>query len=173
MKTELPRSGEKPEEVRICGYYPGALGKIIEIHAIYYWEHWGFDISFETQVGREISEFMVRFRPDVDGLWIAQVNGNFAGALAIDGAHPGDDGARLRWFIMDTPYHGRGLGAVLMKRAMEFCRTAGHKKVHLWTFSGLDQARRIYERAGFVLAEEHEVDQWGSQIKEQKFVLDF
>jgi hypothetical protein len=43
------------------GYFPGAVGKITELHAVYYHENWGFDISFETQVGRELSEFLRDF----------------------------------------------------------------------------------------------------------------
>ena len=45
-------------DVPLLGYYPGVVGRIIELHAVYYYENWGFDISFETQVGRELSEFM-------------------------------------------------------------------------------------------------------------------
>lgn len=171
MSTELPCTEEKPDALRLCGYEPGALGRIIEIHATYYWENWGFDVSFETQVGREISEFMGRFQPDVDGFWVAEVDGNFAGAIAIDGSYQGEDGVRLRWFIVDPVYHGRGVGGALIRQAIDFCRTAGHRAVHLWTFAGLDQARHLYEREGFVLTEEHQVAQWGSHISEQKFVL--
>ena len=49
-------------DVELTGYYPGVLGKITELHAVYYHEHWEFDISFETQVGMELCEFMSRFR---------------------------------------------------------------------------------------------------------------
>ena len=45
-------------EIKFHGYYPGVVGKITEIHAVYYNEHWGFDVSFETQVARELSEFI-------------------------------------------------------------------------------------------------------------------
>jgi hypothetical protein len=47
--------------IKIHGYYPGVVGKITEIHAVYYHEHWGFDVSFETQVGRELSIFVSEF----------------------------------------------------------------------------------------------------------------
>jgi len=42
-------------EVKLTGYFPGVVGKITEQHAIYYYENWGFDVSFETQVGKELS----------------------------------------------------------------------------------------------------------------------
>jgi hypothetical protein len=54
---------------------------------------------------------------------------------------------------------------------VEFCRSVGHKRIYLWTFHGLEAARRIYESNGFILTEEREVDQWGGIIKEQRFDL--
>jgi GNAT superfamily N-acetyltransferase len=155
----------------LTGYFPGVLGKITELHAVYYHEHWGFDISFETQVGMELCEFMRRVRPESDGFWTALVNGRFAGSIAIDGSQAHDEGARLRWFIVEPSLQGCGVGGTLIQTAIEFCRNARHKKVFLWTFKGLDSARYLYERQGFRLTEEHDVEQWGTNIREQKFVL--
>lgn len=159
------------EDIRLTGYYPGVIGKVTELHAVYYYENWGFDVSFETQVGRELSEFIRNAREKRDGFWAAIVNGNFAGSAAIDGALAASEGARLRWFIVNPGFHGRGLGSLLLNRAVGFCREAGHRKIFLWTFKGLNRARLLYERAGFRLAEEHAVDQWGGEIVEQKFEL--
>jgi GNAT superfamily N-acetyltransferase len=157
--------------VELTGYFSGVLGKITELHAVYYHEHWGFDISFETQVGVELCEFMRRFRQETDGFWAALVNGSFAGAVAIDGNQEDGEGARLRWFIVEPSLQGLGIGKTLIRTAIEFCRKAGHKQVFLWTFRGLDPARLLYEREGFCLAEEHNAEQWGARIQEQKFVL--
>ncbi len=128
-------------------------------------------MSFETQVGMELCEFMSRFHPETDGFWVALVNSKFAGAVAIDGNQPNEDGARLRWFIVEPRLQGSGIGRLLIETAVEFCKAAGYKKVFLWTFKGLDAARNLYEQQGFSLAQEHDVDQWGSNIREQKFVL--
>lgn len=157
--------------VRFTGYYPGALGRITELHATYYHEQWGFDLSFEIQVAGELSEFMSRFRPEQDGLWIALSDNRFVGAVAIDGRLSKTEGARLRWFIVEPSLHGRSVGRKLIRKAIDFCRTAGHSKVFLWTFKGLDAARRLYEVEGFRLSEQHEVNQWGQLIEEQKFEL--
>jgi len=147
------------------------VGEITTCHAIYYHQAWGFDITFETQVGRELSEFMARFDPLRDGFWSATVKGRFAGSIAIDG-HPTEDiGARLRWFIVAPDYQGYGIGKSLMAAAIEFCRSATYPQIFLWTFEGLDVARELYERYGFRLAAEHPVRQWGRDLKEQQFVL--
>jgi GNAT superfamily N-acetyltransferase len=158
-------------QFKLKGYYPGVLGEITRLHAVYYHESWGFDISFETQEGKELCEFMSRFDPERDGLWTAVVDEKFAGSVAIDGRVTETQGARLRWFIVDPTYHGLGLGKILARKAVEFCRSAGHKRIYLWTFQGLGAARHIYECEGFLLTEEREVDQWGRLIREQRFDL--
>ncbi len=160
-------------EIKIGGYYPGVVGKITQLHAIYYHEHWGFDVSFETQVGQELSIFVSEFDDERDGLWVATANDKFAGAVAIDGQHAMTDGARLRWFIVDPQFQDAGLGNRLISRAIQFCRDRNYSKIFLWTFEGLDAARRLYERQNFQLRETHEADQWGQRITEQKFELIF
>jgi GNAT superfamily N-acetyltransferase len=159
------------EDMKLTGYFPGVIGKVTELHALYYHENWGFDVSFETQVGRELSNFIRNVQEERDGFWAAVVNGTFAGAAAIDGTLKESEGARLRWFIVDPGFHGRGLGSLLLNRAIGFGREAGHRKIFLWTFKGLNRARMLYERAGFRLVEEHAVEQWGGEIVEQKFEL--
>jgi GNAT superfamily N-acetyltransferase len=157
--------------IKIHGYYPGVVGKITEIHAVYYHEHWGFDASFETQVGRELSIFVSEFDEDRDGLWVATVEGKFTGAVAIDGHNASTEGARLRWFIVEPEFQNAGLGKKLISSAVEFCKKMQYPKIFLWTFEGLNAARRLYEGQNFRLSETHEVRQWGQQITEQKFEL--
>jgi len=158
-------------EVQITGYFPGVIGMTTELHATYYYENWGFDFTFETQVGRELSEFMMDLQDSRDGLWIATVNGEFAGSIAIDGRQSRKEGARLRWFIVHPQFQCKGIGGSLIEKAVDFCRKEGHSKAFLWTFEGLDAARSLYERVGFRLCKEHEVYQWGQNIKEQMFEL--
>ncbi len=158
-------------EVQVMGYFPGVIGMITELHAIYYYENWGFDISFETQVGRELSEFMTDFQGGGDGFWAATINGEFAGSIVIDGRQAEKAGARLRWFIVDPGFQCHGIGSRLLKNAIDFCKKEGHSKLFLWTFEGLDEARSLYEQAGFRLCKEHHVNQWGQNIKEQLFEL--
>ena len=153
------------------GYYPGVAGKITEVHAVYYHEQWGFDVSFETQVGRELSEFLMEFDRSRDGLWVARRNAMFAGAVAVDGRKAQSEGARLRWFIVVPVFQGHGIGRELISRAVEFCKTKNFPMVYLWTFEGLEPARHLYEYHQFKLCEQSEVDQWGQHIREQKFEL--
>ncbi len=42
-------------------------------------------------------------------------------------------------------------------------------RLYLYTFAGLDSARRLYEQAGFKLKEEQEANTWGRPMREQRF----
>ncbi|OQX65391.1 MAG: hypothetical protein B5M55_04065 [Desulfococcus sp. 4484_242] len=46
-------------------------------------------------------------------------------------------------------------------------KKAGYKQICLWIFEGLDQARSIYERHGFLMTRVRDVPQWGRIVREQ------
>lgn len=153
------------------GYAPGTIGRIAELHGLYYARHWRFGPFFEARVARDLGEFMSRHDDSRDGLWTAQCDGRVEGAIAIDGLHAEARAAHLRWFIAGDALRGSGVGTQLLDTALAFCRKRGYHAVELWTFAGLDAARRLYERAGFALAEEYNGTQWGEPLREQRFVL--
>ncbi|MFX0136932.1 MAG: GNAT family N-acetyltransferase [Candidatus Hodarchaeota archaeon] len=159
------------KEFKITGYRPGAIGRITELHAIYYNKHTGFGLFFESKVATEISEFLNRFNEGRDGFWLAIVDNKIVGSIAVDGINFKIEGAHLRWFIVSPKYQGSGIGNKLLDKAIEFCKKNKFKRVYLWTFSGLDIARYLYEKNGFVLGLEHEGNQWGVTVKEQMFEL--
>lgn len=142
------------DDINITGYVPGAIGWITQMHGTYYQQHWNLGVYFEAKVARELADLMNRFDPAHDGLWLARDGENIVGAIVIDGGDADADGARLRWFILDPAYQGRGLGNRLMDEAMSFCRRVGFKRVYLTTFSGLKAARHLYEKHGFRLCHE-------------------
>ncbi|KIX12563.1 GNAT family N-acetyltransferase [Dethiosulfatarculus sandiegensis] len=153
------------------GYYPGLIGRVVELHGSFYAENWDFDVSFETQVAMELGEFMHEFKPSRDGVWAARLDGEFAGSVFIDGKEAMQDGARLRWFIVSPKVQGHGLGRLLLAKAVDFCRQRKYPKINLWTFKGLEAARVLYLDAGFVVTQEHNVDQWGGNLLEQRYDL--
>jgi GNAT superfamily N-acetyltransferase len=133
------------------GYFPGAVGRITEAHAVYYHCHWGFDASFEIQVATELAAFVAAWDRHRDGLWVAFMGDRLAGFIAIDGRQARTLGARLRWFLVLSEFHGAGIGTRLIQGAVEFCRQRNYPQIFLWTFQGLDAARRLYEKCGFAL----------------------
>ena len=158
-------------DIKLSGYIPGAIGRVAELHAIYYHKYWGFSVFFESKVAIELSEFLRRFNEERDGFWVASVDGRIVGSIAIDGLHHDSKGAHLRWFIVISESQGQGVGKILIKEAIEFCREKRFDRVYLWTFAGLDVARHLYERHGFRLCEQFEGNQWGKTVTEQMFEL--
>lgn len=153
----------------VHGPTPDAPGRIVELHASYYAEHWGFGPYFEAKVASSLAEFLDRYDQARDGLWLAMDGDSVEGAIAIDGSRAHAEGAHLRWFIVAESMQGRGIGGQLLRVAMESCREQAYPRVYLWTFAGLDAARHLYEREGFVLAEETRGTQWGTEVLEQKW----
>ena len=158
-------------DVELSGYIPGAIGRIAELHGTYYYKHWGFHLFFESKVAIELSEFLRRFNEAQDGFWVASVGEKIVGAIAIDGVNHNSQGAHLRWFIVAPENQGHGIGKILLEEAVEFSRKKKFGQVYLWTFAGLDPARYLYEKFGFKLSEQHEGNQWGRTVTEQKFEL--
>lgn len=157
-------------EIKIAkGYVPGALGRVAELHGIYYHDHWRFGLFFEAKVAVELSEFLKRYDERRDGFWTASVDGRTEGSITIDGIHAENKGAHLRWFIVSDALRGKGLGGQLINTAVGFCRREGYRKIYLWTFEGLGAARHLYEKAGFRLVEERRGAQWGREVNEQRF----
>ena len=155
----------------VSSYVPGEIGRITELHALYYSRHWGFGLFFESKVASEITEFLNRFDRGHDGFWVLTLDDKIVGSVAVDGKEAKTAGARLRWFIVDTEYQGRGFGRILLREAIGFCKQTNIHRVYLYSFAGLDAARHLYEEFGFVLKEEHEDQTWGRPVSEQTFEL--
>ncbi len=152
------------------GYAPGAIGRVVEMHGRYYAKEWGFGPQFEAEVAAELAEFMGRYDPAKDGFWLAWQDDRIMASLTLD--HAGDDGAaRVRWFVAEPEMQGSGVGGALFGELLSFARKTAQFDIYLWTFDGLTAARRIYDRAGFVLTEECDEDDWGPVIKAQRMEL--
>ena len=153
------------------GYRPGAIGRTVELHGAYYSRHWGFDLFFEAKVAAGLSEFLGRLNPKRDGFWGAYQEDRLVGSIAIDGSEDPSQGAHLRWFMVDPACQGAGAGRALLDRALGFCREKKLQRVYLWTFVGLEAARKLYDRAGFKICREIDNDQWGKVMREQMMEL--
>lgn len=149
------------------GYAPGAIGRIVEMHGRYYGEVWGFGPQFEREVATELAEFIGRYDPAKDGLWLVWRDDRIVASVTLD-HQGGSDGARVRWFVAEPSVQGSGVGRRLFDALLQFARETAQNKVYLWTFDGLTPARRLYDRAGFVVTETVEENSWGRSITAQK-----
>lgn len=154
------------------GYIPGLLGRMVELHGAYYSREVSFGFEFETLVARDLAEFLGRLDRPMNATWYALQNRRIAGGISIDGEDISPGIGHMRWFIVEDAVRGSGLGKRLMDVAMAFVRNQGFRETHLWTFAGLDAARSLYEKHGFVLVEEKPGRKWGKEVLEQKFVFE-
>jgi DNA-binding MarR family transcriptional regulator/GNAT superfamily N-acetyltransferase len=154
----------------VAGFLPGAAGRIAEMQGRYYGRDWNFPPIFEAKVAAGLGDFVPRLGRPGNQVWLAVQAGQIKGSIAIDGEDLGDGKAHLRWVIVEDELRGTGTGRKLVTEAVKFCDAHGFAETHLWTFRGLDAARKLYESVGFELAEEWEGTQWGFVLPEQRFV---
>lgn len=153
----------------VPGYRPGLIGQVTALHAVYYYANWGFGLPFEAKVATELAAFLERFDPKRDGVWLAVRDDAVVGSVAIDASEAEARGARLRWLILAPAAQGQGVGRQLLATALSHADSLGFPRVYLTTFAGLDAARALYERAGFLLAHEQLDTTWGVPVREQTF----
>jgi GNAT superfamily N-acetyltransferase len=154
MRLDL---GEADAPEIVSGFRPGYLGCIAQMHGLYYAGAWGSGPGFEALMARDLADFHDGYDPRRDLLLTAHVGGRLVSSIAVDGGSRAErpDAARLRWFLTEPEYQGRGIGSRLLRGALGFCRDAGFASVYLWTVEGLPQSWGMYERAGFRVTERH------------------
>ncbi|CDF92172.1 MULTISPECIES: bifunctional helix-turn-helix transcriptional regulator/GNAT family N-acetyltransferase [unclassified Pseudomonas] len=170
LGTELSSPAQLLDIAR--GYRPGIIGRIVQMHADYYARHSAFGQPFESLVASDMAELMGRLHNPRNEVWVALEGERIVGSIAIDGEGEGGE-AILRCFILDDCARGKGAGRRLLAEAMKFCDQWQFPATRLWTFQGLDAARRLYEDFGFRLEHEQEGQQWGRRVMEQCFVRPF
>jgi DNA-binding MarR family transcriptional regulator/GNAT superfamily N-acetyltransferase len=165
LQTE-PRG---PVQVKIRPFGPGDAGFIAHLHGKIYAETYQFSELFEYYVMKGLTEFMQE--RDGGELWIAEVDGEIAGSIAI--AKTSADTAQLRWFILDERFQGLGIGKALMDTAMGFCKEQQYRHVFLWTVNILETARYLYRKYGFRLTEEKPNSSWTPvEVLEERWDLE-
>lgn len=144
---------------------PGDVGAIVALHGVLYAAECGFDTTFEAYVAAPLAEFVLRASPR-ERIWIEERDGRITGCVAIVTAAP--EVAQLRWFLVDPAARGTGLGGRLLREALAFSADAGYHRIVLWTVAGLDAARHLYRRAGFLPVEATPARRWGVDVIEEK-----
>jgi DNA-binding MarR family transcriptional regulator/GNAT superfamily N-acetyltransferase len=144
---------------------PGDLGWVVERHGALYAAEYGWDASFEALVARIVADFAAGADPASERVWIADAGGARAGSVLC--ARRDEATAQLRLLLVEPAFRGQGLGRRLVDECLTFARSAGYARIVLWTNDALADARRIYERAGFVLDEEGRHTSFGHDLVEQ------
>lgn len=107
--------------------------------------------------------------------WIAEVNGVPAGTLTLT-PHPGayvppagEPERYVRYLATGGRFHGLGVGAALLARAVEETRRAGVPLLRVDCFAGSGgRLVEYYERRGFTRTDPFTVGDWPGQVLEMR-----
>ncbi|MGH2988363.1 MAG: bifunctional helix-turn-helix transcriptional regulator/GNAT family N-acetyltransferase [Solirubrobacterales bacterium] len=152
----------------------GDLGWLVQRHGAVYARERGWDEGFEALCARIVAEHLESRDPAREATWVAEVDGERAGAVMC--TKEDERVARLRLLLVEPWARGMGIGTRLVEECIRFAGRAGYERVTLWTNAVLTDARRIYERAGFELEREQTYTRgehgWGDDVVGQEWGLE-
>ena len=131
------------------------MGRVVQLHGELYAKEFGYDTTFEALVAEIAAGFVRDFKPKYERCWIAEMNGEVVGSVFL--VRKSATVSKLRLLIIHPKARGIGLGKRLTRACIRFARSAGYRKMALWTQSHLAAARAIYQTEGFrkVSSEKH------------------
>jgi DNA-binding MarR family transcriptional regulator/GNAT superfamily N-acetyltransferase len=157
-----PRS---PQSSVLRPLRPGDFGWVVHRHGVLYATEYGWDATFEALVARVVADYVDKHDTRRENAWIAEVGGEPVGCVFC--VRRDDTTAQLRLLLVEPSCRGMGIGTRLVEECLNFARLAGYKSIMLWTNDVLGDARRVYERAGFRLAEQGGHHSFGHDLVEQ------
>jgi GNAT superfamily N-acetyltransferase len=149
---------------------PGDLGWVVQAHGELYAREFGWNAEFEALVARIVGDFAGGHSSEREAAWIAEVDGERSGCVFC--VAEDEETARLRLLLVDPRARGHGLGRLLVDTCVGFARSAGYRRMTLWTNDVLTSARAVYEAVGFGLVDEERHHSFGADLVGQNWDLE-
>ncbi|TLP53183.1 MarR family transcriptional regulator [Microbispora tritici] len=170
VKRLLEPPAQRREPYVIRPPRPGDLGWVVQRHGALYSEEYGWGASFEAYVIRILAAYLDDHDPRREAGWIAEVAGEPVGCVFC--ACEDETTARLRLLLVEPSARGMGIGGRLVEECLRFATAAGYRRITLLTRDVLLGARRIYQAAGFTLADRYPGEESGVPIVEEVWTRD-
>jgi DNA-binding MarR family transcriptional regulator/GNAT superfamily N-acetyltransferase len=169
LLTPAKHDDGKSPPFTLRSHRPGDMGWITHRQAVLYNEEYGWNEEYEALIAGIMSKFIADFDPALERCWIAERDGEIVGSVFL--VKKSKSVAKLRLLYVEPSARGLGIGARLVDECIRFARAKGYRKMTLWTNSVLTSARRIYEAAGFHLAQEEKHRAFGKDLTGQHWDL--
>jgi GNAT superfamily N-acetyltransferase len=151
----------------------GDMGFVVHRHGVLYFEEYGFDITFEALVARIAADFIDTFDPVRCCSRIAEVDGAIVGsAFVVPAGVDTPDTAKLRLVYLEPQMRGSGLARQMVLDCMAFAKSAGYRRMTLWTQDILIPARRLYASLGFARVASSPFEGFGQTMVNETWVHD-
>lgn len=140
----------KPRETRSIVIAPAAgPGDIETVRSLFleYQDWLDVDLCFQG-FAQELTDLPGSYVPPEGGLWLARVDGEIAGVVALRPMAPAGT-CELKRLWLRPAFRRLGLGRRLAETALAAARAAGHSSVLLDTLPQMSDARRLYDALGF------------------------
>ncbi|TDW23641.1 GNAT family N-acetyltransferase [Kribbella kalugense] len=150
---------------------PGDLGWVVQSHAETYSAEYGWAPQYEVLIAQIVAAYATDHDDEREAAWIAEVDGERVGSIfCVRG--PDETTAQLRLLLVTPAARGLKLGAELVDTCLAFARSAGYKRMVLWTNAPLVAARHVYLARGFRLTNSEPHEMWGDALVGQTYELD-
>lgn len=172
LDTAQAMMADSRPDVALRDLQTGDAGWLIQRHAELYARDEGFDASFEPLVAQILADYLRARDPGCERAWIACRGEERLGSIfCVRGAAPG--AAKLRLFLLEPKARGLGLGQRLLSACLAYAREKGYEKLGLWTHESHRAACALYAKNGFTLVDARPVHNFGRDLVEQSWEIEF
>lgn len=161
-------------EFTVRPYQKGEENYVADLHQRLYTEEYAWGPSFTDYAVKIALDFAKKAKSDREELFIAEAKGSPIGCVMLCETDDPDVG-QLRLYAVEKEYRKFGIGSALTEAFMEKAKSAGYRKLMLWTAGPLTAAIHHYEKMGFHTVESVENNDWstkGTPVEEVKMEMD-